>query len=140
MDRVTLVVDVPKMPNTRHKPQFNQDTLPLALWDVGINYVDIPGLGGLRYPRPESPNTGWRNTSLWGNADYMLTPKFGLSPQELRERVCEQSAVLMCAEAVPWRCHRSLIADSPIVRDIAVAHILSPTRIQPHVLRRWTQV
>lgn len=137
---VTLVVDVRKMPRSRHNPQFNRDTLSLALGDVGINYVDIPGLGGLRHPQPESPNTGWRNTSFQGYADYMLTPGFEQSLQELLERVCEQSAVLMCAEAVPWRCHRSLIADSLVVRDIAVAHILSPTRTQPHVLRPWAQV
>ena len=138
--RVTVVVDVRKMPRSRRNPQFNQYALPQGLHGVGINYMHMPGLGGLRRPRPDSPNTGWRNASFQGYADYMLTPEFEQSLHELLECVCEQSAVLMCAEAVPWRCHRSLIADSLVVRDISVEHILSATRTNPHALRPWARV
>ena len=137
---ITQVVDVRKMPRSRHNPQFNRDTLPRALGDVGIGYLDMPGLGGLRRSRADSPNMGWRNASFRGYADYMLTPEFEKSVQELLEQVREQSAVLMCAEAVPWRCHRSLIADALVVRGIAVEHILSLSGTQSHVLRSWAQV
>ena len=137
---VTLVVDVRKMPRSRHNPQFNGDTLSQVLREAGIDYVDMPGLGGLRRRRPDSPNTGWENASFQGYADYMLTPEFEKSLQELLERAGKQPAALMCAEAVPWRCHRSLIADALVVRGICVEHILSATRTQTHVLRPWAQV
>lgn len=137
---VNLVVDVRKMPCSRHNPQFNHDTFSQALRAAALDYVDMPGLGGLRRPWPDSPNTGWRNTSFQGYADYMLTPEFEKSLQELLKRVCEQSAVLMCAEAVPWRCHRSLIADALVVRSTPVEHILSGSRTYSHVLRPWAQV
>jgi hypothetical protein len=91
MHGVTLVVDVRKMPRSRHNPQFNRETLPQVLRDAGIDYVDMPGVGGLRRPRPDSPNTGWRNTSFQGYADYMLTPKFERSLLALLERVREVS-------------------------------------------------
>jgi len=137
---VTMVVDVRKMPRSRHNPQFNEDTLPGVLDDAGLRYVHMPGLGGLRRPRPDSPNMGWRNTSFRAYADYMLTPEFEQSIQSLLEQAADQSAALMCAEAVPWRCHRSLIADALVVRGVSVAHILGPTQIQTHVLRSWASV
>lgn len=137
---MTLVVDVRKMPRSRHNPQFNRDTLPQALCEAGIDYVHISGLGGLRRREPDSPNTGWRNASFQAYADYMLTPEFEKGLQELLEQACEQTAVLMCAEAVPWRCHRSLIADALVARDVSVMHILSESRIQPHALRPWAHV
>jgi uncharacterized protein (DUF488 family) len=136
---VTLVLDVRKMPRSRHNPQFNRDTFPQALRDAGDDYVDMPGLGGLRRPQHDSPNTGWRNKSFQGYADYMLTPAFEESLLELIERARGQPAALMCAEAVPWRCHRSLIADALVVRGITVEHILSETRTFPHVLRPWAK-
>jgi uncharacterized protein (DUF488 family) len=138
--RVTLVVDVRKMPRSRHNPQFNRDTLPQALCEAGIDHVHISGLGGLRRREPNSPNTGWRNASFRAYADYMLTPEFEKGLQELLEQACEQTAVLMCAEALPWRCHRSLIADALVVRDISVMHVLSESRTQPHALRPWAHV
>ncbi len=137
---VTLVVDVRKMPRSRHNPHFNGDTLSQALREAGMDYVDMPGLGGLRRRRPDSPNTGWKNASFQGYADYMLTPEFEKSLQALLERACKQPTALMCAEAVPWRCHRSLIADALVVRGICVEHILSASRTQPHVLRPLAQV
>ena len=140
MHDVTLVADVRKMPRSRANPQFNTDTLPQALREAGIGYVHLPDLGGLRRPRPDSPNTGWQNASFQGYADYMLTPGFEQGLQELLDRAQGQRAVLMCAEAVPWRCHRSLIADTFAVRGITVEHILSATRTQPHILRPFAGV
>lgn len=137
---VTLVVDVRKMPGSRRNPQFGRDALPPALRQAGIDYVHLPGLGGLRRRQPDSPNTGWENASFQGYADYMLTPEFEDSLQELLERAAEERAVLMCAEAVPWRCHRSLIADALVVRGVAVEHILGAARTQRHVLRPWAHV
>jgi uncharacterized protein (DUF488 family) len=128
------------MPRSRHNPQFNRDTLPTSLREVGINYVDLPGLGGLRRRKPDSPNTGWKNASFQGYADYMLTSEFERSLQELIERARDERAALMCAEAVPWRCHRSLIADALVVRGIPVEHILSVKRTQAHVLKPWARV
>ena len=136
----TLVVDVRKMPGSRRNPQFGRDTLPQALRQAGIGYVHMPGLGGLRRRRPDSPNTGWENASFQGYADYMLTPEFEQSLQELLERAKGERAVLMCAEAVPWRCHRSLIADALVVRGVRVEHILGASRTQRHVLRPWARV
>jgi uncharacterized protein (DUF488 family) len=100
----------------------------------------VPGLGGLRRRRPDSPNTGWENASFQAYADYILTPEFQQSLQELLERADGERAVLMCAEAVPWRCHRSLIADALVVRGVAVEHILGTSRAQRHVLRPWARV
>jgi uncharacterized protein (DUF488 family) len=138
--QVTLVADVRKMPHSRGNPQFNHDTLPEALGEADIGYVHLPQLGGLRRRRPDSPNTGWQNASFQGYADYMLTPAFEEGLQELLNRAPGQRVALMCAEAVPWRCHRSLIADALTVRGVTVEHILSATRTQPHVLRPFARV
>jgi uncharacterized protein (DUF488 family) len=137
---VTLVVDVRKMPRSRRSPHFNRDTLPASLRETGIGYVDLPGLGGLRRRKPDSPNAGWKNASFQGYADYMLTPEFERALQELIERARGERAALLCAEAVPWRCHRSLIADALTVRGIPVEHILSEKRTQPHRLREFARV
>jgi hypothetical protein len=138
--RVTLIADVRKMPRSRRNPQLNRDTLPASLRDAGIGYVDLPGLGGLRRRKPDSPNSGWKNASFQGYADYMLTPEFEKSLQELIERARGERVALMCAEAVLWRCHRSLIADALDVRGISVEHILSEKRTQRHVLKPWARV
>jgi uncharacterized protein (DUF488 family) len=137
---VTLVADVRKMPGSRKNPQFGRDTLPQALRQVGIGYVHLPGLGGLRRRQPDSPNTGWENASFQGYADYMQTPAFESCLQELLERADGERVALMCAEAVPWRCHRSLIADALVARGIKVEHILGVTRTQTHTLRAWARV
>jgi uncharacterized protein (DUF488 family) len=138
--QVQLVIDVRKLPGSRSNPQFNQDTLPQALEKYGIGYVHLPTLGGLRRRRLDSPNAGWKNASFQGYADYMLTPEFEEGLQELLEQARDKRAALMCAEAVPWRCHRSLIADALVVRGIAVEHIFNMSRSQPHVLRTWAHV
>jgi uncharacterized protein (DUF488 family) len=137
---VSWVLDVRKMPRSRSNPQFNIDTLPDALAAAGIGYTHLPALGGLRRPSPDSPNGGWHNRSFQAYADHMLTPDFADGLDVVLERARKHTVVVMCAEAVPWRCHRSLIADALVVRGIPVIHLLSPTRSQPHVLREWARV
>ncbi len=137
---VTLVVDVRKLPGSRRNPQFSRDTFSQALQRAGIGYVHMPGLGGLRRPRSGSLNSGWENASFQGYADYMLTPEFEKGLQELLEHVGGKRAALVCAEALPWRCHRSLIADALVVRGVAVEHILGASRTELHGLRPWARV
>jgi uncharacterized protein (DUF488 family) len=136
----TLLVDVRKMPRSRTNPQFNIDTLPEQLGRAGIEYRHVPGLGGLRRPRPDSPNGGWRNRSFQSYADYMQTPEFAENLQTVIEAARNDVVTVMCAEAVPWRCHRSLIADALIVRGIPVQDILNKSRAQQRVLTPWARV
>ncbi len=137
---VRRVVDVRTVPRSRHNPQFNRDTLPAALALVGIGYVHLAGLGGLRHTTRDSVNTGWRNTSFRGYADYMQTPEFAQAIAELIEMAHRERLALMCAEAVPWRCHRSLIADALLVRGIPSEDITSATRRLIHVLTPFAKV
>lgn len=137
---VTLLVDVRKLPGSRRYPHFNQDVLAAALRDVGIDYFHEPRLGGRRPAMKNSPNTGWKNRSFQGYADYMQTPEFAEALEELLERIGDRRAALMCAEAVPWQCHRSLIADALLVRSIEVADIMTPTKAVPHKLRDFAHV
>jgi len=137
---VTQVVDVRTVPRSRHNPQFNRETLSDSLKAAGIGYMHQPGLGGLRHPRADSHNAGWRNASFRGFADYMQTPEFAAGLQTVIERARQGQIALMCAEAVPWRCHRSLIADALLVRGIPVEHILSASRRQVHELTPWARV
>lgn len=137
---VQQVVDVRTIPRSRHNPQFNQDSLPAKLRNVRIGYHHMKGLGGLRHPRKDSPNTGWRNAGFRGFADYMQTGEFEENLQKLIELAKKKQIAIMCAEAVPWRCHRSLIADALTVRGIHVEHITSRTRRQPHRLTPFARV
>lgn len=137
---VTKIADVRSVPRSRHNPQFNHDTLPDALQTAGIGYVHLPGLGGLRHARADSPNLAWRNASFRGYADYMQTDAFAENLEQLIELARQEPIALMCAEAVPWRCHRSLIADALTVRGIPVEHIMSATHRQPHTLTPWARV
>ena len=137
---VARVVDVRAFPRSHRNPQFNGDTLSQALSSVEIGYTHMPGLGGRRRPWPNSPNTGWRNDSFRGYADYMQTPEFAQQLQTLITLAQHERIALMCAEAVPWRCHRSLIADALVSRKIGVEHILSLTRRQLHTLTAWANV
>lgn len=130
--RVQVLADVRTMPRSRHNPQFNQDTLPAALAEAGVEYVSMAGLGGLRHPRADSKNTGWRNQSFRGYADYMQTSEFAAHLATLIGIQEDRSVAMMCAEAVPWRCHRSLIADALAARGIPVAHIMNATTANPH--------
>jgi uncharacterized protein (DUF488 family) len=108
MHGATCVVDVGTVPRSRHNPQFNKDSLPSSLKNAGLCYIHLPGLGGLRHAKRNSPNVGWRNASFLGYADYMQTPEFEQSLEELIRLANQDRIALMCAEAVPWRCHRSL--------------------------------
>ncbi len=137
---VTLVADVRTVPRSRHNPQFNRDTLPRDLEAASIGYLHLAGLGGWRSPRPDSPNQGWHSPAFRGYADYLLTPEFEGHLQGLMDLARRQRLALMCAEAVPWRCHRSLIADALLVRGFRVEHILSPTASQPHRLTPFARV
>ncbi len=137
---VTCVVDVRTVPRSRHNPQFNQDSLPQSLKEAGLKYVHMAGLGGLRHTKGDSPNMGWRNASFRGYADYMQTPEFAQSLEELIRLANQDRNVLMCAEAVPWRCHRSLIADALLVRGIRTENILSAAQRQVHTLTPFAQV
>jgi len=138
--RATMVADVRKMPRSRANPQFNTDTLPAALAEHGIGYEHFPALGGLRRGAPDSPNGAWENASFRAFADYMLTPEFDWALDKLFRAAGNGRPVLMCAEAVPWRCHRSVIADALVVRGLKVEHIMSSERTDRHALREWAQV
>lgn len=131
---VSSVADVRTIPRSRHNPQFSADSLSESLKKADIGYVHMPGLGGLRHSNRDSPNTGWRNASFRGFADYMQTPEFDKALDELIHLARGNRIALMCAEAVPWRCHRSLIADALVVRGIRVEDIMSATNLRPHVL------
>jgi len=137
---VRRLIDVRTVPRSRHNPQFNRDTFPVALDGAGIRYSHVAGLGGFRHTHPGSPNMGWRNVSFRGFADYMQTAQFAESLSGLIELATREQVVLMCAEAVPWRCHRSLIADALVVRGIRAEEILSPTRTQAHALTSFAKL
>ncbi len=137
---VRIIVDVRTVPRSRHNPQFNLETLPEILKSVRIGYRHMPGLGGLRHARRDSPNMGWRNSSFRGFADYMQTEEFEEGLGELINLVHRKRVCLMCAEAVPWRCHRSLIADALQVRGIPVGHITSKSQPQLHRLTSFARV
>ena len=136
----TRVVDVRTVPRSRHNPQFDKASLPSSLKKAGLSYVHLPGLGGLRHVRRDSVNRGWRNASFRGYADYMQTPKFAQSLDECIQLASQARIVLMCAEAVPWRCHRSLIGDALLIRGIRTEDIMSATRRQVHTLTPFAQV
>lgn len=137
---VACVVDVRTIPRSRHNPQFGADALSASLKAAGIGYKHRPELGGLRHSTAASVNLGWRNLSFRGFADYMQTPAFKKAVEELLRMAKKHRLALMCAEAVPWRCHRSLIADALVVRGISVEHIMSLTRRQAHVLTPFAKV
>jgi len=136
----TRVVDVRTVPRSRHNPQFNKASLPGSLKKAGLGYKHMPGLGGLRHAKRDSLNVGWRNASFRGYADYMQTPEFEQSLDELIRLANQDRIALMCAEAVPWRCHRSLIADALLVRGIRTEDIMSSTRRQVHKLTPFAKV
>jgi uncharacterized protein (DUF488 family) len=137
---VKKVVDIRTIRRSRHNPQFNQETLPDHLKASRIGYIHIAGLGGLRHTRRDSLNAGWRNSSFRGFADYMQTEEFEKSLERLIQLANRQQVALMCAEAVPWRCHRFLVADALKVRDINVEHIMSLKQRQPHEITPWACV
>lgn len=138
--QIEELVDVRTMPRSRHNPQFNSDVLTGSLRNAGIGYLHMKGLGGLRHSLKDSPNAGWRNLSFRGFADYMQTEEFRENVEKLITLASEKRLAVMCAEAVPWRCHRSLIADALSVRKVKVIHILSGTSHHCHTLTPFAKV
>ncbi len=137
---VERVIDVRTIPRSRHNPQFNREALSRSLHNRRIAYRHVKALGGLRHARRDSANMGWRNTSFRGFADYMLTAEFEWALGRLIDLARERPAAIMCAEAVPWRCHRSLIADALTVRGVEVRHITSRNMAAVHELREMAVV
>jgi len=137
---IRRLADVRTVPRSRHNPQFNADALASALRAESIEYVPLPSLGGLRHARKDSPNAGWRNASFRGYADYMQTPEFEAGLDALIRMSREKRTAIMCAEAVPWRCHRSLVADALEVRDIPAVEILSATNARLHEMTPFARV
>lgn len=137
---IERLADVRTIPRSRHNPQFNEEALASSLAGAGIDYVHMRELGGLRHARKDSPNAGWRNASFRGYADYMQTEAFAAAVLRLIEMSREKRLAMMCAEAVPWRCHRSLIADALGVRGIPVVEILSETSYRMHKLTPFAKV
>jgi uncharacterized protein (DUF488 family) len=137
---VRTLADIRTVPRSRTNPQFNRDTLPRTLKAVCLRYAHLPRLGGLRRPRPDSPNGAWRNTSFRGYADYMLTDDFTRGMEELRQLAEDGPVALMCAEALRWRCHRSLVADALFARGVEVLHITSRVRTEPHRLTAFAEL
>jgi uncharacterized protein (DUF488 family) len=129
---VEQVVDVRTIPRSRHNPQFNRAVLSRSLHAAGIAYRNIKALGGLRHARPDSVNRGWRNASFRGFADYMQTDDFAAGLARLEKLATRRPTAIMCAEALPWRCHRSLIADALTVARWRVLHIQSHRPARPH--------
>src|SRR5574340_402056 len=137
---IESVVDVRTIPKSRHNPQFNEDELRKSLGRYNIEYQRMEGLGGLRHTTKASVNTGWKNLSFRGFADYMQTPEFTESIERLTAIAKDKRTVIMCAEAVPWRCHRSLIGDALLIRHVQVEDIMSEKSKRPHRLSSWARV
>lgn len=137
---IERLVDVRTIPRSRHNPQFNKDTLGKLLRNRRIGYRHMKALGGLRHARADSLNTGWHNISFRGFADYMQTPEFAVAVMKLVELVSEKTTAIMCAEAVPWRCHRSLIGDALIVRGIDVVDIFTSKSAKPHTITPMAEI
>jgi uncharacterized protein (DUF488 family) len=137
---VSRLVDVRTIPRSRTNPQFNKDVLPVSLSNANITYVHQPELGGLRKPKPNSLNRGWRNLSFRGYADHMQTPEFQSAIESLLAWIKHERVAIMCAEAVPWRCHRSLIADALMVRGVVVEELVSSRKRSIHKLTPFAKV
>lgn len=138
--QIKEVIDIRTIPKSRHNPQFNADSLRHELHNKHIGYRHMSLLGGLRHAHKDSINTAWRNASFRGFADYMQTDDFKKGIEELVEIAQHKITVIMCAEAVPWRCHRSLIGDALLVRGFNVEDIFSETSVKPHTLTPWAIV
>jgi uncharacterized protein (DUF488 family) len=131
---VMTLADIRTIPRSRRNPQFGQEALARSLPAAGIRYVHLPRLGGLRHARRDSPNGAWRNASFRGYADHMQTGEFEEGLVELRALARDGPVAIMCAEAVPWRCHRSLLADALYARGVVVEHIVGKGTTRPHRL------
>ncbi|WHZ24471.1 MAG: DUF488 domain-containing protein [Nitrospira sp.] len=134
------LIDIRRYPGSRRYPHFNSDCLAESLSAVGLGYEHLPELGGRRRARPDSPNGGWKNTSFRGYADYMQTEEFRRGVEKVMACGSKERTVIMCAEAVPWRCHRSLIADALVTHGWEVVHIMGAGKVQTHRLTSFAVV
>jgi uncharacterized protein (DUF488 family) len=137
---VSQIIDIRTIPKSRRNPQFNSGALAASLRDAGIAYVHVKALGGLRHPKPDSINLAWRNAGFRGYADYMQTPEFAAALERAIELARQRPTALMCAEAVPWRCHRSLVSDALVARGIRVLEIISAAQPKEHELTSFAHV
>lgn len=139
--KINLLVDVRTIPKSRRMPWFNDTELSKTLPQANIHYLHMPKLGGLRKTNKDSINQGWENLSFRGFADYMQTADFFNALKNLNQLIKKEKKVaIMCAEALPWRCHRSLISDAEVSRGVKVLHIMSRTQLKPHVLTSFAVV
>jgi len=137
---IEQIADIRTVPKSRTVPWAHIDRLPDLLGEAGIQYTHIAELGGLRKPRPDSRNDAWRNLSFRGYADHMQTPAFEAGLQELLAFARERPTAMMCAEAVPWRCHRSLVADALVARGVPVIQVTSATSAKPHAVTSFARI
>jgi uncharacterized protein (DUF488 family) len=137
---IQCLVDIRTVPGSRHNPQFNEQALENSVATARIEYVHLKGLGGLRHARKDSPNAGWRNAGFRGYADYMQTEPFQAALETLIRMSRQKSVAIMCAEAVPWRCHRSLVADVLSVHGVPVIEVLSDRSYRAHPLTPFAKV
>lgn len=137
---IGMIVDVRTVPHSRHNPQFNKETLSDSLKVAAIKYIHMPEMGGLRRPSPNSVNLAWENKSFRGYADYMQTKEFAENLLKLVTLIQQNCLAIMCAEAIPWRCHRNLLSDALVARNINVQHILTETSSTPHELTSFAHV
>src|SRR6266542_6211259 len=136
---IGTLVDIRTIPRSRKNPQYNQNELLQWLSEAAVAYIHCRDLGGLRHPLKDSVNRGWRNESFRGFADYMQSVRFEIAIGQLISLAAEHTVVIMCAEAVPWRCHRSLVSDALLLRGIDVQHILSARSSKAHMLTPWAR-
>ena len=137
---VEVLVDIRTVPKSRRNPQFGQQELAGSLAAAGIEYRYMKSLGGLRRPERDSVNAAWRNDSFRGYADHMQSEEFRQAVEDLLQAASENVVAIMCAEAVPWRCHRSLVGDALLVRGAKVVDVISPTSSRPHAMTRFAKV
>ena len=137
---VERVIDIRTIPHSRRNPQYSLETLGPSLKEAAIDYIHLKDLGGLRRPEPNSKNVGWRNAGFRGYADYMNTPEFESALSRAIELSQRKRTALMCAEGVPWRCHRSLVADALTAHEFTVKHIMSVKVANQHKLTPFAQV
>jgi uncharacterized protein (DUF488 family) len=137
---IARIADVRSIPRSRHNPQFDISVMTDWLSDAGIAYEHMPELGGFRHTTPDSLNLGWHNDAFRGYADYMQTPEFVVAIEHLVLEARQSVVAVMCAEAVPWRCHRSLIGDALVVRGMTVNDIIGPGSARPHRLTAFAEV
>ncbi len=137
---IELLADIRTVPRSRKNPQYDQESLSSLLANHNIGYVHFKELGGLRHAKKDSVNGAWENASFRGYADYMQTDDFARAMEELVALAAERTTAIMCAEAVPWRCHRSLVGDALLVRGVEVLDIMSEKSAKPHKLTPWARV